>query len=53
MNQFPHDNIKPFEGEGEKKQQVSAMFNEIAPRYDFMNRFLSVGIDVGWRVKAI
>ena len=53
MNQFPHDNIKPFEGAGEKKQQVSEMFNEIAPRYDFMNRFLSVGIDVGWRIKAI
>lgn len=29
------------------------MFNEIAPRYDFLNRFLSVGIDVGWRKKAI
>lgn len=53
MNQFPHDNIKPFEGAGEKKQQVSQMFDEIAPRYDFMNRFLSVGIDVGWRIKAI
>jgi len=53
MNQFPHDNIKPFEGAGEKKQQVSEMFDEIAPRYDFMNRFLSVGIDVGWRIKAI
>lgn len=53
MNQFPHDNIKPFEGASEKKQQVSEMFDQIAPRYDFMNRFLSVGIDVGWRIKAI
>ena len=53
MNQFPHDNIKPFEGAAEKKQQVSEMFDQIAPRYDFMNRFLSVGIDVSWRIKAI
>ncbi|ANE50574.1 bifunctional demethylmenaquinone methyltransferase/2-methoxy-6-polyprenyl-1,4-benzoquinol methylase UbiE [Flavisolibacter tropicus] len=53
MNQFPHDNIKPFESAGEKKQQVSEMFDQIAPRYDFMNRFLSVGIDVSWRIKAI
>jgi len=54
MSQFPHDNIKPFEQEGEdKKQQVSRMFDEIAPRYDFVNRFLSAGIDVRWRIKAI
>ncbi len=29
------------------------MFNDIAPRYDLVNRFLSVGIDVSWRRKAI
>lgn len=29
------------------------MFNNIAFRYDFLNRFLSAGIDVRWRKKAL
>ena len=29
------------------------MFNSIAYRYDFLNRFLSAGIDIWWRKKAI
>ncbi len=53
MSNFPHDSIKPFSEEGPKKAQVSTMFDDIAPRYDFMNRFLSVGIDSIWRRKAI
>jgi len=54
MTEFAHDRVVPFKGSAlNKKQQVAAMFNAIAFRYDFMNRFLSAGIDVSWRKKAI
>ena len=29
------------------------MFNNISHRYDFLNHFLSLGIDILWRKKAI
>jgi demethylmenaquinone methyltransferase / 2-methoxy-6-polyprenyl-1,4-benzoquinol methylase len=51
---LPHDTIVPFKGaEGSKKEQVARMFNDIAGKYDFMNRCLSAGIDISWRKKAI
>lgn len=50
---FPHDTIKPFSETESKKTQVRQMFDAIAGRYDFMNRFLSLGIDKSWRKKAI
>ncbi|WP_114781415.1 bifunctional demethylmenaquinone methyltransferase/2-methoxy-6-polyprenyl-1,4-benzoquinol methylase UbiE [Botryobacter ruber] len=36
-----------------KKSQVAEMFNNIAGKYDFLNHFLSAGIDIVWRRKAI
>jgi demethylmenaquinone methyltransferase / 2-methoxy-6-polyprenyl-1,4-benzoquinol methylase len=36
-----------------KKSQVAQMFNSIAHRYDFLNHFLSAGIDRYWRRRAI
>lgn len=45
--------VKPYTEQGNKKGQVSTMFNRIAPYYDFLNRFLSLGIDTIWRKKAI
>lgn len=39
--------------EASKKDQVAEMFNNISPRYDFLNHFLSLGIDILWRKKAI
>lgn len=54
MTQYAHDKIVPYnESERSKKDQVADMFNDIAPRYDFLNRFLSAGIDVSWRRKAL
>lgn len=54
MSKFAHDTIVPFKNsELSKKQQVAVMFDKIAFRYDFLNRFLSAGIDVSWRKKAI
>ena len=55
MNEtLPHDSVVPFKQSYEsKKSQVAEMFDKIAFRYDFLNRFLSCGIDVRWRKKAI
>jgi len=39
--------------ESGKKEQVAHMFNNIARRYDFLNHFLSLGIDKIWRRKTI
>ncbi|WP_420385680.1 bifunctional demethylmenaquinone methyltransferase/2-methoxy-6-polyprenyl-1,4-benzoquinol methylase UbiE [Roseivirga sp.] len=46
--------VVPYkEKEGGKKEQVAEMFNNISKRYDFLNHFLSLGIDILWRKKAI
>jgi demethylmenaquinone methyltransferase/2-methoxy-6-polyprenyl-1,4-benzoquinol methylase len=34
-----------------KKEQVQQMFNNISGRYDFLNHFLSLGVDYCWRRK--
>lgn len=37
----------------EKGEKIQVMFGSIAPRYDFLNRLLSFGIDRRWRKKAV
>lgn len=37
----------------EKKRQVKLMFDNIAGKYDFLNHFLSFGLDFYWRKKAL
>lgn len=49
------ETINPY-GESDsrhKSEQVRAMFDNIAPAYDFMNRAMSFGIDKLWRKKAV
>ncbi|MBL7695971.1 MAG: bifunctional demethylmenaquinone methyltransferase/2-methoxy-6-polyprenyl-1,4-benzoquinol methylase UbiE [Ferruginibacter sp.] len=54
MADYAHDTVVPYkDSDLRKKQQVAGMFDDIAFRYDFLNRFLSAGIDVSWRKKAI
>ncbi len=36
-----------------KKEQVTQMFDHIAPRYDFLNHFLSAHMDKIWRRKTV
>ncbi len=49
---YKQESIKPY-NDGEKAQQVEAMFDHIAPTYDTLNHRLSWNIDRGWRKKAI
>src|ERR1041384_4205161 len=54
MSRYSHDTIVPFKNsEQSKKEQVANMFDQIAFRYDLLNRFLSGGIDQYWRKRAI
>lgn len=41
------------EKQSSKKEQVATMFNNISHKYDFLNHFLSLGIDILWRKKAV
>lgn len=46
--------VVPYkEKQSGKKEQVAEMFNSISKKYDFLNHFLSMGIDILWRKKAI
>lgn len=48
------ENVTPYKNqELTKKEQVATMFNNISKTYDFLNHFMSLGIDIIWRKKAI
>lgn len=46
--------VKPYgDSNRSKKEEVAEMFNNISGKYDFLNHFLSLGIDKIWRKKAV
>lgn len=45
--------VTPYGSAAGKKAEVERMFDKIAPRYDLLNRVLSLGIDLRWRKQAI
>jgi demethylmenaquinone methyltransferase/2-methoxy-6-polyprenyl-1,4-benzoquinol methylase len=46
--------VKPYNKENSsKREEVAEMFDNISVKYDFLNHFLSLGIDKIWRKKAI
>src|ERR1035438_3900192 len=54
MNKQMSEIVTPYiNSKATKKEQVAAMFDNIAGKYDFLNHFLSMGIDIRWRKKAI
>jgi len=54
MRQAERSPVVPYKDQATgKKEQVATMFDNISPKYDFLNRLLSFGIDVYWRKQAI
>ena len=47
-----HDTI-PTERQTYEHSYVRSLFDRIAPHYDFLNHFLSLGFDLRWRKKAV
>lgn len=45
--------VKPYNQSEDKQTQVEAMFNHIAPAYDFYNCITSFGIDQRWRRQGV
>ena len=47
------EEITPYDHRRGKTEQVREMFDNIAPAYDRLNRMMSLGLDRGWRRKAV
>lgn len=43
------EEVKPYNSTQSKKSQIEDMFDNIAPKYDMLNRVLSLRIDMLWR----
>lgn len=48
------ERVTPYDDQATcKTEQVRQMFDSIAPAYDFMNRAMTLGIDIWWRRLAV
>lgn len=47
------ESVNPYDSERPKKEQITQMFNLLAPTYDKLNGVLSLGIDNYWRHEAL
>jgi demethylmenaquinone methyltransferase/2-methoxy-6-polyprenyl-1,4-benzoquinol methylase len=46
--------VTPYKNsELSKKEQVSEMFDNVSHNYDFLNRMMTLGIDMKWRKKVV
>lgn len=45
--------VTPYNTDAGKKREVEDMFDNIAPKYDLLNRVLSLKIDILWRNKLV
>lgn len=50
---YAQEQIKPYEGNAHKREQVELLFDNIAPTYDALNHTLSFGFDRSWRRRAV
>ena len=48
-----HEKVTPYDDGTSKKEQIENMFDNVAGRYDLLNRMMSMGVDIGWRKKLI
>lgn len=57
MSRRPHPPARPpssaLPDTADKAQAVEAMFDRIAPRYDRLNRILTLRMDIGWRRSSV
>lgn len=51
--ELPVERVTPYASGESKREQVARTFDTIAPRYDRLNRVLSLGLDTGWRRHAL
>jgi len=50
---FDCEKVLPYEQDGGKKEQIIRMFDTISANYDPMNRFMTFGMDIIWRKRAL